>query len=68
MNLKRILPGNEEQPDPQLPVLELFRFQIYVAAQIYHPLVVWKMNCRLSLSWKVLKAIHGLFCNYYKMV
>lgn len=68
MNLKRILPGNEEQPDLQLPVLERFPFQKYVTARIYHHLVVRKMNCRFSFSWKVLKVINGLFCNYCKMV
>lgn len=50
MNVKIILPGNEEQPDLQVPMLEFFAFQIYVTARNYRHLVVWKVNCRFSFS------------------
>lgn len=47
MNAKRILPGNEEQPDIRFPLLVGFAVIIYMTATIYRHLVAGRWNFRV---------------------
>lgn len=44
MNAKRILPGNEEQPDIRFPLLVGFAVINNMTAGVYRHLVAWREN------------------------